>query len=148
MQSIIIVFGLIAGLAACSSSATPAAFPDGWTTTSGKAEMTASHGPQQFALKKVPFSGTIKDFASQLTINTVLANRTAKFVRSVPFPECPGEAGIQTFALGGASPQTLEVGFTVTGNMAITASYARPKGAAADPAAHAAMQKDVCTVVV
>jgi hypothetical protein len=103
---------------------------------------------QTFELKKAPFGGTIKDFASQLTTNTVLTNRTAKFVRSIPYPDCPGEAALQTFAIGGKAPRSLEIGFTVTGNLAITASYSRPKSMAEDPQARAAMRKDVCTVVI
>ncbi|HEY8298582.1 MAG TPA: hypothetical protein VIG32_11245 [Candidatus Baltobacteraceae bacterium] len=144
----IVTFGLFL-LAGCSGGgATPSAHPDGWTALAGSSGSTFANGGARFTLKKKPYSGGIKDYASTLTTDTILTDRNAKFVQAVPFPDCPGEAGLQRFTIGGKTPGLLEIGFTVTGNMAITASYFRPKGMPADPAARDAIKTDVCTVVV
>lgn len=103
------------------------------------------HAGQTFLLKKIAFDGTIKDYASQLTTSIVLQNRTAKFLQSLPFPDCPGEAGLQIFDVGGKKPAILEAAFTVNGSTATTALYMRPRNAPEDPVARAAIKQDVCS---
>jgi hypothetical protein len=135
--------------AACSgSSGTPAVHPSGWTELAAKSALVYRHGEQTFSLRKTPFDGSIKDYASALTTSVVLSNPSAKFLRSLPFPDCPGEAGMQIFESEGKAPAILEIGFTVTGNRAIAATYTRPRGTQEDPNARDAMKQDVCTVVI
>lgn len=91
------------------------------------------------------YQGSLKDLASQLTTGTILQYKGAKFVRSVPYPDCPGEAGLQTFAL--PSGAELEAAFTVWNGTTAVADYVRPPGAPEDPNVHDAMRRTVCPSV-
>ena len=117
-------------LAACSTAA-PVRIPAG----------------QSYIAEKKSFDGDLKAFASQVTIDTILSHPGAKLVSSVPFPGCEGNAGLMTLDLPKSSPPSvLLLGFTVRNFSSVTASYTRPRGAAADPAVTTAMHSVICQV--
>jgi hypothetical protein len=117
-------------LAACTSPA-PVHIPDGQTYLSASKS----------------YDGTTKTLAAQLTIDTLLTHPGAKLVSSLPFPGCPGMAGLATFQLPKAAPPSiLLVGFTVRDGASKTVSYTRPKGVAADTGVMTAMRSVICQV--
>jgi len=116
-------------LAACSAPAVHA--PDG----------------QTYLTSTKPFDGDLKAYASQVTIDTVLAHPGAKLISSLPFPGCPAMGGLATYDLPKASPASVMlVGFTVRDGSATTATYTRPKGAAPDAGVSTAMHSVICQV--
>ncbi|HEY9180860.1 MAG TPA: hypothetical protein VIO32_09070 [Candidatus Baltobacteraceae bacterium] len=90
------------------------------------------------------YSGTLSDMASQITTDTLLRNRGAKLLEAQPYRPCPGEAGLQTFALQGGRT-LLQVAFTQWTGTAVTASYRRPAKAPEDPKAADALRRAVCS---
>jgi len=138
---------LLLATAACSTGTgtpTGAAQPQGWTKSTTAASTWAKPGSpgETFSSTTKPFDGTTKDLASQITLDAVLKHH-AKLERTVAFPPCPGEAGLQTYRV---PPSTLMlVAYAVYGDKEITATYSRPQNAAEDPAAMDALRKSVCT---
>jgi hypothetical protein len=136
---------LAAALAACSSGPP---FPAGWQpvpATRSVWQSGAGAARQTYAYSKARFDGTLQDLASREAVNIVLRYRGAKFKKSDVFGPCPGMAAIATFADGA---RTLQEGFTVQNGYAVTVLYARPAGAADDPAVTRAMQRTLCTAVL
>lgn len=82
--------------------------------------------------------------ASSVTTDTLLRNKGAKLLKAVPYPPCPGEAGLQTFSLDGGRT-VLEVAFTQWTGTAVTASYRRAASTAEDPNAADALRRAVCS---
>ncbi|MGA9944920.1 MAG: hypothetical protein WBE79_00125 [Candidatus Cybelea sp.] len=108
-----------------------------WTTGSGE---TA----QQYSYVKTPFGGGLQDLASQVTIDNLMRHRGARFHGSVPFPACPGAAGVASFSL--PDQTTVQEGFAVHDGQAVRVRYVRPTGAKADPSATQAMESVLCAV--
>jgi len=109
----------------------------------------AVHVPdgQTYLTSTKPYDGDLKAFASQVTIDTILAHPGAKLVSSLPFPGCPAMGGLATYALPKASPAAIMlVGFTVLHGSATTATYTRPKNAPPDPGIATAMHSAICQV--
>ncbi|MGZ3498503.1 MAG: hypothetical protein ACXWNK_15775 [Vulcanimicrobiaceae bacterium] len=148
MRRTLLIVSCACLIGGCSrGGGTPSAHPSGWSVVTGKSGPVYTHANQTFLLKKSAFDGTINDYASQLTTSVVLQNHTAKFLRSLPLPDCPDEAGLQIFDVDGKKPSIMEAAFTINGDTAITVIYIRPRDAPEDPGAHAAIKQDVCTVV-
>jgi hypothetical protein len=125
---------------ACGGGGTPA--PDGWSAVPGGHD-TWSKGAQRYSYTQISFSGTLQDLASAQTVNVVLRNHAARFIKSDVFHPCPGQAAVATFALG--KTQTLEQGFAELPNdRAVLVTYVRPNGVPVDPAVTAAMQRALC----
>ncbi|MGA8099470.1 MAG: hypothetical protein WB810_12530 [Candidatus Cybelea sp.] len=108
-----------------------------WTTGSDRSE-------QQYSYTKTPFSGGLQDLASQVTIDNLMRHRGARFHGSLPFPACPGAAGVASFSL--PDQTTVQEGFAVHDGQAIRVRYARPSGVKADPSATQAMESVLCAV--
>lgn len=89
--------------------------------------------------------GSLSDLASQVTTDTLLRHRGAKLQKAEPFPPCPGEAGVQIFALPGPAPAVLQVAFTQWNGTEKIATYQRPAKSPDDPSALDALRKTVCT---
>ncbi|HEY8321157.1 MAG TPA: hypothetical protein VIG46_05095 [Candidatus Baltobacteraceae bacterium] len=109
----------------------------------------ALHVPdgQTYLTSTKPYDGDLKAFASQVTIDTVLAHPGATLLSSLPFPGCPAMGGLATYALSKASPAAIMlVGFTVLNGSATTATYTRPKNAPPDPGITTAMHSAICQV--
>lgn len=140
-------------LSACGGQPGPhyQGHPDGWKSQGGGAN-TVWYSPtdprEQYVVTSNPnANGTLKDLASQVTTNTILRHKGAKFVKAEPYPICPGEAGMQTFTMQGPKgPEILRVAFTQWNGAALTASYQRPENKPDDRRALAAMTSTVCTV--
>jgi hypothetical protein len=99
---------------------------------------------QDYSYAKKNFSGSLQDLASQVTIDNLMGHRGARFLGSVPFPACPGAAGVASFSL--AEGRTLQQGFAVRDGRAIRTTYLRPAGTSADPNVTQAMQTALCTL--
>jgi len=106
-----------------------------WTTGSGA-------NRQQYAYVRAQFGGTLQDLASAVTIDVLLHYRAARLKESVPFPPCPGAAGVATFTL--PNGLTLQDGFTVRNGQSVRTSYIRPSGQPVDPNVTDAMQSALC----
>ena len=121
--------------------------PSNWQPIAGEANAWSSGSGsrlQEYRLNTAPFSGTLQDLASQVTIETLTRHRGAKFDGSEPFRPCPGAAGVATFRLPAA--RRLEAAFSVEGGRAVRVAYVRPLGAATDPAAGDAMRRALCAL--
>ncbi len=146
----------VALVAACGGQPGPhvQAHPDGWTQQSHGKGNPVWFNPkaprEQYSTASNPhFSGTLQNLASAITTNTLLSHKGAKFVRSDPFPACPGEAGIQTFRIPGTKGEdVLRVAFTQWNGAALTASYQRPISSPENTDALHAMTRTVCTAVL
>lgn len=143
-------------LAACGGQPGPhqQAHPDGWKQQ-GQGAAPVWVNPQnpreEYRTTSDPHStGTLKDLASQVTENAVLSHKGAKLVQAVPYPSCPGEAGLQTFSVPSPAggDNVLRVAFTQWNGAALTASYQRPRSASDNQDALKAMTQTVCTAVV
>lgn len=150
MRYLAIALALLAATGGCGGgSGTPGepSHPAGWTKSmqNGVETWSKPNSPAQvFTATSKPFDGTTKDLASQITLDTVL-KRHGKLLRTVAFPPCPGEAGVQTYSI---PPSTLlTIAYAAYGDKALTASYSRPKNAPEDPAATDAMRSTVCTAI-
>lgn len=92
--------------------------------------------------------GTLKDVASTVSANAILQHPGAKFVSGIPFPGCPGEAGLQTFSLPpgpGHGKERLQVAFTIWNGKALTSQYEGPVNERPSAQAMHAMLESVCT---
>lgn len=146
----------VALVAACGGQPGPhvQAHPQGWTQQSRSKANVVWVDPkaprEHYTTASNPhFRGTLQDLASAITTNTLLSRKGAKFVRSDPFPACPGEAGIQTFTIPAAkSEDILRVAFTQWNGAALTASYQRPISSSENTDALQAMTRTVCTAVL
>jgi hypothetical protein len=90
-----------------------------------------------------PYTGTLQDLASQLTVDIVLSHRGAKFVSSTTFRPCPGIAALAHFTLG-ASRALDEAFAVIPGNQAVLVTYTHPRNRSISPAVRAAMEKALC----
>lgn len=108
---------------------------DAWSNGSGPIV-------QRYSYARKKFGGTLQDLASQVTIETLMLHRGAKFRGSAPFAPCPGSAGVATFTLPGGA--TLQEGFAVGNGQSIRTTYTRPRAAPSDPNVSAAMQNALC----
>ncbi|HEV2260898.1 MAG TPA: hypothetical protein VGR69_01245 [Candidatus Rubrimentiphilum sp.] len=127
-------------LTGCGNRTGPT-FPQGWKQSGNGTWVNPASPMQWLTISSQPFSGTLKDLASQTTINVVLRNRSAHFTGANTFSPCPGEAGLQTFRQDG---KILQAAFSVWNGQAVTVVYSRPASAADDKAALAAMAGNVC----
>lgn len=129
------------------------AHPDGWRAqTQGKttAWIDPKDPRQRYAVSSDPKSaGTLADLGAKITVDTLLRNKGAKLVRpAMPYPGCPGEAGLQTFSLPDRDPKgILRVAYTQWSGKAVTAGYVRPADVPDDPAAVNALTRAVCSAV-
>ncbi|HEY9085042.1 MAG TPA: hypothetical protein VIN40_03760 [Candidatus Tyrphobacter sp.] len=133
----------LAALAACTAGGAP--HPAGWTQAPGaKATWTtmSGAGSERYSYNAESYSGQLQDLASEQAVDTVQRERGARLIRSVPFPACPGEAGLARYALPGG--RLLEVAFTVSNGKAVIAEYLRPASIGEAPAAITAMRQAVC----
>lgn len=139
-----------AALAACGGHGSPQpAHPDGWKAQSGAAlAWVAPEDPRErYTASRDPgWNGSLKDLSSQVATNIILQYKGARLVRTDPFPACPGEAGVQTFALSGFhGHEVLRAAFTQWSGPAVTIIYRRPGELPDDKAAVDAMTRAVCT---
>jgi hypothetical protein len=130
---------LCALLAACASGPP---HPAGWTAGQGQ---TWTQGDQRYTVSFTAFGGTMKDLASQQTIDMILRSHGTKFKRSDPYPDCPGLGALLTF---NAPAVTTLQGLTIRDSTATVVTYARPPSAAPDAAAMAAMKQTVCHTTI
>jgi len=132
-------------LAACGGGESSAA-PKDWKPMPGASDAWSNgsgSGIQEYHYARKPFSGTLSDLASTVTIDALLRHRGAKSSGNVPFAACPGLAGVATFALSDGG--ILQEGFTVRNGISLRISYSRPAGSPVDPNAAAAMQRALCS---
>lgn len=129
-------------LTGCGNRTGPT-FPQGWKQPVGGKWVNPQSPVQWLTISSQPFSGTLKDLASQTTINVLLRNRAAHFTGAANFSPCPGEAGLQTFRQG---DKLLQAAFSVWNGQAVTVVYSRPASQPDDKAALAAMAGNVCRV--
>lgn len=140
------IAGLLATLllSACTS---PSPAPKDWHPIAGETDawMTGSGTRlQEYRLTTAPFSGSLQDLASQVTIDVLTRHRGARWEGSTPFQSCPGAAGIARFRLPGE--RRLDEAFSVRRSHAVRIAYAHPAGMAGDPAALEAMKASLCTL--
>jgi hypothetical protein len=131
-------------LIACSS-ASPA--PKGWQPMPGASAAWSSGSgttTQEYLYVKQKFAGMLPDLASQVTIDALMHHPGAKYGGSIPFPPCPGAAGIATFHLRDRT--TLQEGFAVHDGYSVRVTYLRPSPTAADPNVIQAMHDVLCSV--
>jgi hypothetical protein len=122
--------------------------PAGWTPVPG-ATTAWTNGTgataQEYRFAQQPFSGTMQDLASSITIDVLLHHHGAKLKGSVvPLAPCPGSAAVATFTL--PTGETLEEGFAIRNNESIRTSYRRPTDASDDPGVLDAMRQALCIV--
>lgn len=134
-------------LAGCGGSAPPP-HPQGWTaqgTGASTVWVDPASPEQRYRFSRTSAAGQLGDLASSVTTNTLLRYKGSKLLKGVPFPACPGEAGLQTFSLKTArGVGILEVAFATWNGNTTVASYERPAAAAQDPAAESALRAAVC----
>jgi len=139
-----LALGSAIALVSCAPSHA-AGGPVGWRKTGAT---TWAHGTgaaeQRYIRTTAPFNGSLKDLASQETINVILRYPGAHFVSSVPLAKCPAQAGLATFR---SHTVLIKVGFSVQGGQALTALYEGPANAAASDAV-AAMNATLCALPV
>lgn len=128
-------------LYACAGGTSAA--PKNWSAVAGQRNAwTNASGAQQYRYDTAAFGGTLSDLASLVTIDALTKNPGAKLQGSIPFPACPGAAGLATFRLRGG--ELLAEGFGVRDNQAVRTHYRRPAGTRADPDVLQAMQSVLC----
>ncbi len=126
-----------------------AAHPDGWKAQ-GKVWIDPRNPREQFSAVSNSNSGgaSLSDLASQVTTDALLTHKGARLLRSDRFPGCPGEAGLQSFAVTGPhETDVLRVAFTQWNGNAVIGSYQRPAAISDDPAAVMALTQAVCSAV-
>lgn len=138
---------ILAWLALLTGCGAPSDAPAGWQAVAGQ-PATWSHadalGTQRYSVVRKAFDGGLHALASQVTVNAVLGARKARLLSSLPFPPCPGMAGILTLALPGRPETRIEIGFAVRRSREILATYTRPAAAPVDPAVEAARSALLC----
>jgi hypothetical protein len=125
------------------------AHPDGWQSKGG-AWIDPQDPRQRFAStsKQNAANLTLGDLASQVTTDMLLSNKGARMLRADRYPGCPGEAGLQTFAVRApGETEVLRVAFTQWNGTIVTTTYRRPSAALDDPAAVTALTRSVCSAV-
>lgn len=139
-----IALAAAAAVALYACAAGGSAAPKDWRPVAGhRNAWTNASGSQQYRYDTAPFSGTLSDLASQVTIDALMKNRGAKLQGSnKPLPACPGAAGVATFRLSGG--ELLTEGFGVRDNQAVRTYYLRAAEAGADPDVLQAMQNVLC----
>ncbi|HTX55841.1 MAG TPA: hypothetical protein VMD47_01935 [Candidatus Acidoferrales bacterium] len=118
--------------------------PAGWSKVDATTWVQGSGAAQErYVSTSTAFSGSLKDLASQETINVILRYPGAHFVSSVPLAACPGEAGLATFR---SRKATIESAFSVQNDRALTILYERPAGAKPSDAVTSALGAALCNV--
>lgn len=133
---------LVALLCACSGRSSVG--PEGWTKVSANSTTwTLGEGSTQqiYRLERAPFTGSLAALGARQTIAVVLGGHGVRLRSTVPFPACPGAAGVATFSSGA---QIIESAYAVLDGNAVTIRYERPKSFAESPAVQAAMQRTLC----
>ena len=105
-------------------------------------EKGSAPNAQEYRYTQKPFTGSLQDLASVVTIDALLRHRGAKSKGSRPFAACPGLAGVASFTLPDDS--VLQEGFTVRDGVSVRVTYSRPAGSPVDSNAAAAMQNALC----
>jgi hypothetical protein len=143
VRSWLILALVLAVPAACNGNSRG---PKGWKPVPGASAAWSSGGasPQTYLVLRSPFSGTLQDLASQVTIDNLLHHQGAKFLGSIPLAACPGAAGLATFRL--EDGMTLQQAFAVRDGQAIRVGYLRPTGSRVDADATAAMAAELCSL--
>ncbi len=140
---------LVLATSGCGHSARPSG-PAGWQPE-GTGGLRWSFGTgaesQTFRIESQPFDGGLHELASEEAAAVILHHPGLRYVGSIPFPPCPGEAGLLRFVGHGASAQRIEVGFTVWQGTATIATYARPLHASVSREAWNALRADLCHTV-
>jgi hypothetical protein len=120
--------------------------PAGWRKAGATTWVQGSDGAEQrYVSRSAAFSGSLKDLASQETINVLLRNPGVHFVGSLPLAQCPAQAGLATF---GSSTHIIEAAFSVQNGQAVTILYLRPARAKASDAVRSAMGATLCAQAV
>jgi len=129
------------GLAACAWGV---GHPEGWTAASAN---SWTKDGQTYSVATQAFDGTITDLANQETVDMLLRAKGAKFVRSDPYPDCPGLGALMTFGQTTAQGSfALLEAFVIRDSTATLITYKRPAAQAQDPAAMAAMRSAICHI--
>ena len=98
---------------------------------------------QRYTISGTAFTGSLSDLASRVAINQLLRHTGTRFIRSLPLPDCPGEAGLAYFR----GPKLLtEAAFGVENGRALTAVYERPIRAPRAPEVDAARRALLCVL--
>jgi hypothetical protein len=132
-------------LAACAGGGS--SHPAGWTQAT---DGSWTRGDQVYQTQTKAFSGTLKELASQETIDAVLRNPKLHLVKIVPYPDCPGLGGLMVFsgtgpsAHGASGSVTLLEAFVIRESQATLISYSRPAALPADADALKAMRSAIC----
>jgi hypothetical protein len=137
-----IAFVCIAMAAACGGG-TPA--PAGWQPVPGATgQWTTGTGAaeQRYSYEKSPFVGSLQTLGSQVAVDAVARDRSAKFLKSDVFTPCPGIAAVATFSLSKA--RTLDEGFSAKSDHAVLVRYEHPAHTAMDQSVAAAMERALC----
>jgi|GEM_PF-4878754 len=93
-------------------------------------------------------SETLAEMGAKITVDTLLRDKGSKLLRAMPYPGCPGEAGLQTFKGGAAQRNEIfRIAYTQWNGTEVTAVYRRPASANDDPAAVDALTRAVCSGV-
>lgn len=132
----------LAFLVACAAGSNA---PKGWQPipgASGAWSKGSGSAAQRYFYSQKQFGGVLQDLASQVTIEELMSHHGAKYRGSLPFPPCPGAAGVATFQLNDRT--TLQEGFAVRNGQAVRVTYIRPTGAPVDPSVLQAMQTALC----
>jgi hypothetical protein len=145
----------ILGAAGCGAAPGRGAqsHPNGWEsrrTPSGTVWVDPHQTQQRFAAGSAGnATGTLADLGAKITVDTLLAHKAAKLIRAMPYPGCPGEAGLQAFTVSGSGGRrVLRIAYSNWGGNAVTAAYERPVAASDEPEAVEALSRAVCTAVV
>jgi hypothetical protein len=137
-----VLAGLCVALASCSAAGHGG--PAGWTKVNATTWVQGS-GPaqQRYVTSSAAFGGSLKDLASQETINVILRYPGAHFVSSIPLADCPAQAGLATFR---SPKQIVEAAFSVQNGQAVTILYSRPAGTEPSKDVAPAMSAALCVV--
>jgi hypothetical protein len=132
-------------LAACVGSGST--HPAGWTQGN---DGSWTRGNQVYRTQTKPFNGTLKELASQETIDAVLRDPKLHLVKIVPYPDCPGLGGLMLFSGTGTAahaasgPVTLLKAFVIRDSQATLITYSRPAALPADADALRAIRSAIC----
>ncbi len=99
-------------------------------------------GAERYSYAQQPSQSSLSDLASEQAVDTVQGHPGSKLVRSIPFPSCPGEAGLAQYRLPHGA--VLEVAFSVNNGKATVAQYERPASVGESAAAMSALRQAVC----
>ncbi|MHB8152611.1 MAG: hypothetical protein ACYDA5_11655 [Vulcanimicrobiaceae bacterium] len=113
-------------MAGCAGKASD--HPIGWQREVVAGQVQWTHGTQSYERRTMPFSESPRDLSTQEALGVIIRHPGAHLLATVPYPPCPGMAGVLKFRLPGSSAQLLDLGFVVRGRHAILVEYRRPSG--------------------